>query len=186
MKKLFLLIALAGFSCFANAQSTNYRPFKFDIDLGFLEPSNSTAIYPGGSFTLEPHVRLSNDFAIGFRVEAAVFEYKPMIIPLDGDESSNFSGYVQGSYCLTADYYLTGGGFRPFIGAGAGYYASAAVNNDTSDYGYTTLTDGKFGFFPRIGFEAGHFRLSATYNVLSNNASYTSIAIGAFFGGGRK
>ena len=80
------------------------------------------------------------------------------------------------------------GGFRPFLGAGAGIFSQQSVNYDSSTDTNTGLVKGgsKFGLFPRAGFEAGHFRLSAEYNILGNNSNYAAFKIGFFFGGGKK
>ncbi len=182
MKKLFLLTLLAGFCYLANAQSTNYKPFKFDLDFGYAQPSSNLDLKGGFSFDLEPQFRLSNELALGFRIEGAA-------MPFPDDGSGNTTIFAQGSYALTANYYLSNGVFRPFIGAGAGYYLDETVvsgNGSTYDYGSTSLGDGKVGFFPRIGFEAGHFRLSATYNIIGDERNYATFTLGFFIGGGRK
>ena len=54
----------------------------------------------------------------------------------------------------------------------------------------------KFGFYPRVGFDAGHFTLSIDYNIVGNSKvsgmdgefknSYLGIRLGGYFGGGRK
>ncbi|MBS1531915.1 MAG: hypothetical protein JSU01_16550 [Bacteroidetes bacterium] len=87
------------------------------------------------------------------------------------------------------------GGFRPFIGGGAGVFNQGSINvqgnsSGTSNSGYVSLGS-KFGFFPRAGFEAGHFRISAEYNVVGNDANgnsqnFAAFNIGFFFGGGRR
>jgi len=43
----------------------------------------------------------------------------------------------------------------------------------------------KFGVYPRVGFEAGHFRLSCEYNAVKGGG-YLGVKVGAFIGGGRK
>ena len=50
-----------------------------------------------------------------------------------------------------------------------------------------TVTPGQsnFGFFPRLGFETGHFRMSGEYNSV-NNGGYIAFKLGFFFGGGKK
>jgi hypothetical protein len=58
----------------------------------------------------------------------------------------------------------------------------------TASGGNATLVPGasSFGFFPRVGFETGHFRMSAAYDIVGNNSSYVAFTIGFFFGGGKK
>jgi hypothetical protein len=181
MKKLLLLIALAGVSFFAHAQSTTYKAFKVDVDLGYAIPSNGTGTKAGATFTIEPHYRITDDFALGLRFEGAALGYV--------DQASiKAKVSLLTSYCPTAEYYFMKGGFRPFAGAGAGLFSQKAVAEsknlgDGSTVGASTT---KFGFFPRIGFETGHFRMAATYDVLGNNSNYTSFSFGFFFGGGKK
>jgi hypothetical protein len=176
MKKLLLFSALIAFAFFANAQSTTYHAFKVDLDLGYAGPSSGTAT-AGAAFAIEPHYRLSDDFALGFRFEGAALIYKT-------SEGKN-KGSLLSSYCVTGDYYLAQNGFRPFIGAGAGFFQQQSV---AANSGNVNLVPGatNFGFFPRIGFEAGHFRMSADYDVAGNNANYFAITLGVFFGGGKK
>ena len=57
-------------------------------------------------------------------------------------------------------------------------------------------SESKFGFYPRIGFDAGHFTIALEYNMIPATKvegidgefknSYLGIRIGGFFGGGRK
>jgi outer membrane protein W len=89
------------------------------------------------------------------------------------------------SYCATAEYYLAKGGFRPFIGVGAGVFTQSTTHDNS---GTVELVAGSTnaGFFPEVGFETGHFRMSADYNVASTNNDYFAFKIGFFFGGGKK
>jgi len=183
MKKLLLFSVLIVFAFLANAQSTTttasattYKAFKVDVDLGYAGPSSGTA-EAGAAFTIEPHYRLSDDFALGLRIQGAALIYK------NGDGTTK--GSLLSSYCISGDYYLAENGFRPFIGAGVGIFDQHSVSGNS---GTVTVVPGgtNFGVFPRIGFETGHFRLSADYDIAGNNSNYFGIAIGAFFGGGKK
>jgi outer membrane protein W len=105
-----------------------------------------------------------------------------------------------GSYSLNGQYYFMDGSFRPYAGVGLGVFSLAAVSvsrdvNGNSNVGDATAAQSKFGFYPRIGFDAGHFTLNIDYNVLPNSTgvggsqfknSYLGIRIGGFFGGGKK
>lgn len=79
---------------------------------------------------------------------------------------------------------------RPFAGLGAGIYTVAGVS--FSDLGEDIAVGAatKFGFAPRVGLEAGHFRAAVKYNFAGkdNNIKYNylSFKVGFFFGGGRK
>lgn len=181
MKKLLLLSAFIGLSMFASAQSTDFHAFKFDIGVGYGVPTDGdgSGTKEGVTFTLQPHYRLSDSFALGVRIEAAVVGY---------DNNNNVSGTVLASGCLTGEYYLMRGGFRPFIGAGVGLFeqesGSGNIDGDSS-VDLSSRTKGA-GAFPEIGFEAGHLRVSVAYNIVGNNNSYAAAQIGFFFGGGRK
>jgi hypothetical protein len=78
MKKLLLLFVLISFSFLAKAQTSAYKSFKVDVDLGYAIPSagTGTGIKAGVTFTIEPHYRLSDDVAIGFRFEGAALGYQ--------------------------------------------------------------------------------------------------------------
>ncbi|MEO6849886.1 MAG: hypothetical protein ABI203_01890 [Mucilaginibacter sp.] len=181
MKKILLLFTFIGITFLANAQST-YKAFKVDIDLGYAIPSASTGggTKAGATFTIEPHYRLSDDLAVGFRLEGAGLGYED-----NNATSDKVHVSILSSYCPTLEYYFAKTGFRPFAGAGMGIFSQQSV---TATDGSATLVPGasRFGFFPRLGFEAGHFRMSAAYNVVGNNQSYAAFTIGAFFGGGKK
>ena len=185
MKKSLLLFAIAiGFAVTAKAQSANYHNFKVDIGIGYAIPSESSGTdgtKAGVTFTIQPHYRLSDDLAVGLRFEGAALGDRN---ETDGDTKVHIS--VLTSYCATGEYYLTEKGVRPFVGAGLGIFAqSVSINSDSGDAS-ASASASKFGFFPEAGIEAGHFRLSADYDIIGSNLSYFSIKIGAFFGGGSR
>jgi outer membrane protein W len=209
MKKLLLIAVLAVFSLAVRAQSSTpsssssseskFHKFKIDVTFGYaIPPSNSSSanadIKAGATFVIEPHYRVTDAIAVGFRLGGAALAYGNTSGSGTGTSGdANVSAIY--SYCPTLDLYLMNGGFRPFIGGGAGifYQGSVSVSGSsqgTSNTGYVSLGS-KFGFFPRAGFEAGHFRISAEYNVLGNDAngnssSFAAFNIGFFFGGGRR
>jgi outer membrane protein X len=184
MKKSLLLLALVGFTATLKAQSVNYHAFKVDIGLGYAIPSESSGTdgtKAGVTFTIHPHYRLSDDLALGLRIEGAALGDKN---ETDGDTKVDIS--VLTSYCATGEYYLTAQGIRPFVGAGLGFFSqSVSLHSDAGDK-LASASNSKFGFFPEAGIEAGHFRLSADYDIIGDNNSYFAIKIGAFFGGGSK
>jgi hypothetical protein len=190
MKKLLLLSALMGFVYLANAQSTAptttasgataYKAFKVDLDFGYAIPSDGTGTKAGATFTIEPHYRLSDAFALGIRFEGAGLGYENQT-----GTTNHIKVSLLTSYCLTGDYYFSKGSFRAFAGGGLGLFSQKS-EVATSGEGAITAAGTKFGVFPRIGFEAGHFRMSGTYDILGNNASYLAFTIGFFLGGGKK
>jgi len=186
MKKLLLLITLAACTTLAKAQSTSYHAFKVDVTFGYAIPQTSgdgVNVKAGVTFTVEPHYRLSDDLAVGLRMEGAGLGYANT----NDANTSNTNVTVSYSFCPSVEYYFTQTGFRPFVSAGAGIFTRSAlsVNNDTDNATFGASSS-KFGFFPRAGFEVGHFRMSAEYNILGSNANYAAFSIGFFLGGGSK
>ena len=184
MKKLLLLSLLisAAFMTHAQTSTATYKAFKVDLDLGYAIPSVSTGsgTKAGATFTIEPHYRLSDALAIGFRFEGAALGYEQ-----NNGTTNKVKVSLLTSYCPSLEYYLSNGEFRPFVGAGAGIFSQQSV---TATGGNATLVPGasSFGVFPRVGFEAGHFRMSASYDIVGNNSSYLAFTIGFFLGGGKK
>jgi hypothetical protein len=187
MKKVLLLLGLVATCIFANAQSTDYHAFKFDIGFGYAIPSDGSGTQAGATFTLQPHYRFTDDFALGLRIEAAAIGY-------ENSATNNFKVSALASTCLSGEFYLSDRGFRPFIGAGLGLFDEEsvakimAVDNNNVDGDELNVSNRtiNFGAYPVIGFEAGHFRLSVEYDVTGNSNNYAAFKIGAFFGGGRK
>jgi hypothetical protein len=210
MKKtiLFSCALLASVSAF----SQDFKPIRLAFGLGFASPPGSGA--KGGVLLyLEPSYRVSDAFAIGLRAEVAVMGRGTSY---QGVNSSSFSGTVSanGSYTLNGQYYFSNGRFRPFIGAGFGVYALASEKvNETTSGGVTVSNNGtavsggtKIGFYPRFGFDAGHFSFNLEYNILGSSVNsytissngvqsssngttknnYLGIKFGFFIGGGRK
>jgi len=179
MKKVFFLSVFIAIAFIAKSQSINYKAFKVDIGIGYAIPTaGSGGTKAGATFTIEPHYRFSDQISAGLRLEGAALGYQ------NSDDDIDIS--VLNSYCATGEYYLMDGGFRPFVGAGAGLFSLGSVNVNSGTEPVKVEGATKFGFFPRIGFETGHFRVSSDYNVLSDKAGYLAFKLGFFFGGGKK
>lgn len=186
MQKVLLFLTFTAFTLALNAQSTTYKAFKVDLGIGYAIPTASgSGTKAGVTFTLHPHYRLTDDLALGLRFEGAALGYKRQ----SGD-NVDIKLSVLTSYCATGEYYLSQNNFRPFVGAGLGVFTrSAEVHADNINGGEVNSTKSSgsnFGFFPELGFEAGHFRMSADYDIVGGNGSYFAIKIGVFFGGGKK
>jgi len=179
MRTPILIAIFVSFSTLAMAQAADYRPFKFDIGLGYAVPSSSPVFNNGVSFSAEPEFLLSNDLGLGLRVEGVGFGNQ--------DEEGDTNVSILLSYCANAEYYLSDNTFRPFIGFGAGAFEQVSnVGVDEADSGTTTASSVGFIAYPEVGFEIGHLRFVASYNVATQKNSYFTVSLGAFFGGGRK
>jgi outer membrane protein W len=179
MKKLLLFSAFLGFALTARSQSEAYKSFKVDIGFGYAIPAESAGTKGGVTFTIQPHYRVSDDLALGLRLEGAALAYQT-----SGTGDTKVS--VLASYAATGEYYLADGGIRPFIGAGAGLFTRASIDVGSGSTTVTVPSATKFGFFPTVGIEAGHFRLAADYNILPDKGGYLAFKIGFFLGGGKK
>jgi outer membrane protein X len=163
---LFVTVLLLGiFTAHAQDNDRIFNPWKVDLSLGAAIPQGQGS-KGGGLFVLEPKYAVVDQFWVGLRIEAAVmarsFAYS------DGSSSST-SVSASASYLVTGDFYFTTTNFRPFIGGGAGFFrlASATVDGysgSSSDIASTA----KFGAMLRAGFEIGHFRMGAEYNLIGN------------------
>lgn len=187
MKKTLTIFVLAlCVSTFGYAQE--YKPFQLYLGLGYAAPADGGG---GVIVDLEPSYRINDQLAVGLRLESAA-----MAKNFSGDISAETKVSAVGSYTVNARYYLGSSNFRPYVGAGIGVFVLGTVEVDVS--GSTAGGDydagSKFGFYPRIGFDVGHFNMNLDYNIVGKNEesgtelknSYIGIRIGAFLFGGKK
>ncbi|RKR83862.1 hypothetical protein BDD43_4077 [Mucilaginibacter gracilis] len=169
MTKLTLVfISLFAFATAIKAQSTTYHAFKIDLGAGVDLLNDNAATF---TFTIEPHYRLSDVFALGLRFQGAV----------NVSLKNNGGGvHAYSSDCLSGDYYVTDVKKTSmlFIGGGLGVFTQSDNNGDNQ-------VD-NFGFFPRVGVETSRFRGSLEYNVTGGLRNYFSINAGVYFGGRRR
>ena len=182
MRKIFLFAL--GLSCAAISNAQTFKPFKVDIATGYAIPGGEGS-KGGVLFAVEPKYAVNDNISVGLRMEAAVTARAS--VDANGDLKEG-DVKASASYLLTGDYYFNTNKFRPFAGAGAGLFKVAGAeitSTDTED----VQTGSKFGFAPRVGFEFGHFRMAAEYNVIGKTGeiknSYMGIKFGFFIGGGR-
>jgi outer membrane protein X len=184
MKKILFTAFAVIATLMSEAQTElTFKPFKFDIALGYAIPRGS-GTKGGVLFAIEPKYALNDNITLGLRAEIAI------TANVDNINSDEATGNVKGSasYLATGDYYFNTNAVRPFVGGGVGVFHNAAANLDA-----TTEADVeqkyKFGFMPRIGIETGHFRAAIEYNAAGKsgtmNNNYLGIKIGFFLGGGR-
>lgn len=187
------LLTLALFFVVTALSAQEYKPFKVGIHLGFAAPGDGGG---GVAFAIEPAYRLSDEIAIGLRYEGAA------LAKVVGEEEGEIG--TNGSFTLNGQYYLSNNKFRPFVGLGLGIFSSSSIGFSVDGVGSVDLDPGaEFGFYPRVGFDFGHFNMLFDYNIIpaSETAidlngtglgdveiknSYFSIKIGVSIGGGQK
>jgi outer membrane protein W len=189
MKK-FLTVAVVILLATAAANAQEFKKFRVGVAAGYAVPGGEGA-KGGVCFALEPGYRVSDQLILGLRLESAVIVrgFSEDI----GTADLDIAGI--GSYTVNGQYYFSNEGFRPFVGAGLGLYSLAAVkfSVDGAGSGEAAAAESKFGFYPRVGFDAGHFTLQLEYNLVPATKvdggefknSYIGIKLGGFFGGGR-
>jgi hypothetical protein len=208
--KTKLLLTCFAVACVLAAPAQNFKKFRVGIGVGYAKPSGSGS-RGGGLAYLEPSCRLSDVLSLGLRVEWAI-----VASGLSGSaiDMESFELSSQASYTLNMQYYLGINNFRPFLGVGLGLYNLSAMKTDVivldgidptgqgqpqTHTESVSLSDAqsKLGFYPRFGFDLGHFTFSIDYNFIPNTKttisgsdarfrnSYLGVRLGANFGGGR-
>lgn len=162
MKKLSTVLFLILFAAVAvNAQE--FKKFKWGLGLGYAIPGGSGA--KGGVLIYsEPAYRINDQIILGLRMEFA-----GMARGYSNGVAASASVSFAGSYALTGQYYFSNNTFRPFVGLGIGTYKLASVSalaSADNQYYYAGVSGSKFGFFPRVGFDAGHFNMAIEYNLV--------------------
>ena len=185
MKKILFSTLLLGVAFFGNAQSTAFKPFKFDFAVGYGIPAGSGSS-AGVILALEPKYSINNNITLGLRFEGAVLA-KASYDANTGVTKAD--AHFNASYLATGDYFFNTNSFRPFVGLGVGLFNSVAAAADNTGTAEASVSTNKFGAAPRVGFEAGHFRMGVEYNIAgksgSINNNYLGIKIGFFVGGGK-
>lgn len=172
MKKLILMVAFAATSMLSYAQ--DYTPFEWDIvRFGYAIPAGE-GLSSGIAIGSEARYNVNNQISVGLRTEFALF---------GGGDSNSASIGAAGSYALMGDYYFSGtSSKRAFAGLGLGLFSGASASSGT-----TTAEGGSgFGVIPRVGYELGHLRVSAEYNLALKEGinNYIGIHLGLTLWGG--
>lgn len=173
----------------------DFKPFKVGIGVGYAVPASTGSGAGGGAlFFIEPAYRAADNISIGLRLESAIIARGISGVGNDdisGDASSNLS------YTLNGQYYFNDNYVRPFVGAGLGLFSLAALKFNTAS-GNTVEADEaaaatRFGFYPRVGIDAGHFNFTIDYNIIPKTTipnvgevrnHYLGIRLGFSIGGG--
>lgn len=186
MKKIyvFLLTSVMMLSVSGlKAQSTNYKPFKVDLAVGYALPAGKGS-KRGAVIAIEPKYSIEDNITLGLRLE------KSLTASAYVSGSTVFVGGINAtsSYLATADYFFKGNKVRPFAGLGLGLYSTGGVG--VFGDSYYVSGGNKFGVAPRAGIELGHFRAAVEYNAMGKdefvNYNYLSFKVGFFLGGGEK
>ncbi|WP_165823930.1 outer membrane beta-barrel protein [Pseudochryseolinea flava] len=179
MKKTSILFFLGFLMISVAANAQELKKFRVGLGAGYASPSGSGA-KGGVLFYLEPGYRISDMLLVNLRMEWAAMARGTV----DASSSTaDFDVSTSGSYTVNGQYYFkdASSGFRPFAGVGFGIYSIAAVSlEDASAGGSGNNIDlgkdeSKFGFYPRVGFDAGHFQLSIDYNLVGKTSQETPI-----------
>ena len=186
LASLLVLLASAGIA-------QEFKPFKIGLGLGYAVPGTGEGAGGGGLMYVEPGYRVSDLILVGLRLESAIIARGITGVSnnhIAGDASSNVS------YTLNGQYYFNDHYVRPFFGLGFGLFALASVpfntaNGDPSAEDLNAET--RFGFYPRLGLDIGHFNLTLDYNLIPRTDvpgggeiknSYFAIKAGFSIGGG--
>lgn len=193
-KNIILLLLLCATATISFGQE--FKPFRVSIGGGYAVPAATGSGAGGGAlFFVEPSYRAADNFSVGLRLESAIIARGISGVGNDdvtGDASSNLSYTLNGQYYFN-DYYV-----RPFVGAGLGLFSLAAVKFNTASSNNSVnanevAASTQFGFYPRIGVDAGHFTLSIDYNIIPKTTlpnggevknNYLGIRLGVAIGGG--
>jgi len=199
MKKILLFILLFSISNTSFAQE--YKKFKFMLSYGPILFTESGG--EGVQLNMEPAFRITDDWSLGLKYDINLG---------NKDFEGNLEGFAALSLSLNTQHYFLNKPikFRPYIGLGLGYKAQTLKFLDIgNDSPFENDAINTIFFYPRIGFDLGHFNLNIDFNIspkselIVNNPSnftsnppssrrvrvstnYFAITIGGFFGGGRK
>jgi hypothetical protein len=201
MKKSFLFGVMTILAVsYAHAQydqeyAREFKEFKVGIGIGYAVPGAGEGAGGGFLMYLEPAYRATDEVLVGLRLEGAF-----MVRGIEGVTNRDITGDASSvaSFTLNGQYYFNNNEVRPFIGAGVGLFSLAGVKFNTAspndpgadDVGVET----RFGFYPRIGLDVGHFNLILDYNIVPPTDvpdggevknTYLGIRAGFSIGGGK-
>ena len=201
MKKITTVVVLILLAA-VTVSAQEFKKFRVGLGTGYAIPSGDGA-KGGVLFYFEPGYRVNDQLLINLRMEFAA-----MARGIADADGADFDVNTSGSYTLNGQYYFSNEGFRPFVGAGFGMYNCKGASTSFDDGSGGSVSFGladetKFGFYPRVGFDAGHFQLSIDYNIVGatkeeysdpdfgtfefeQKNTYIGIRLGAYIGGGRQ
>lgn len=206
---LLATLALAA-AAPARAQAPNYQPIRVDLTFyGAHAAADATSW--GGGVAIEPKYNVTDQLAVGLRLEAAGFVTADVKVSTgagSSDAEVSQSARAVTTFLAKADWYLTTTPVRPFVGLGMGLYRIGAGSQDVS--GATVVQTAQafrgFGLAPQVGVNFGGFRLAATYHAIMGgdivvatqavgapaptevklSKNFFAFELGGTFGGGRR
>ena len=186
MKKISTVLLLIAITA-AGAVAQEYKAFRVGLGLGYANASGKGA-KGGVLWTLEPGYRVNDQILANLRIEGAVIARGSAT-----ETEASLDVAELGSYKLNGQYYFNNNNFRPFVGVGFGMYSLDAVSMNAGIQGGSSeavAAAKKIGFYPRVGFDIGHFTMNIDYNLVPETNGikniYLGIRLGGFIGGGRK
>lgn len=188
MKRISTVLMFMALTA-AGAFAQEYHAFRVGVGLGYAMASGSGS-KAGVLFNIEPGYRIQDQILLNLRIEGAVVGRG-----FADETSAEVDVAAIASYTVNGQYYFNNNKFRPFVGAGIGMYSLASTSVSVNVNGNQTETGAiaaanEFGFYPRVGFDSGHFTMAIDYNVVPETNgiknSYIGFRVGGFFGGGRK
>jgi outer membrane protein W len=193
MKRILTVVVLVAITAFA-AKAQEFKKFKVGLGAGYAMTSGEGA-KAGVLLYLEPAYRVQDQILVGLRLEGAAVVRGYAESVETGSVSASFSG----SQALFGQYYFSNSTFRPFVGVGLGLNKVSTAAASFNGEAFAAVNESKFGFFPRVGADIGHFTISIDVNLigaskltgtsgteLTTKNNYIGIRMGGFFGGGRK
>ncbi len=186
MKKSYILILIFYVSAVLTvpAQSRIYKPFKVDMGMSTFITTD-VATNNGTGFYFHMIYNLTDKFSFGPRMELGyVLQDDPNLI------AAAFNNGVMSMFSFqgVSDYYLSTERVRFFLGLGFGLYRQTLIFQDVSSlyFGTDELSFVSLGLNPRVGFNVGHFKMAANYNMTGEILyNYLNFTLGLEIGGGR-
>jgi len=183
MKHLCLTSIFVFLLSVANAQT--YKPFKVDMGISFDMPIENESSF-GGGFYLEPRYSSSDYLTFGFRMQWSALSSGSVRI---NNSAININSTTVQSYLFMSEYFFNAEKVRPFVGFGFGMYkkklSGVNISGSVIQVGDLEGSATNFGVCPRLGINAGHFRLYTAYNFTGKDISnFLSINLGIEIGGG--
>ena len=164
MKSLLTLLALLTVLA-GSPQAQDFKPFQLYLATGAqLLLSDRDVEF---AITLEPAYRINDNISVGLRLQVGGLS-RTVEVNVDGTPYSWADHSQCISLTLNGKYYFTNTSFRPYAGFGLGLYDLEGYSPTYFGFPvrYSVNGAGKFGFYPRIGFDWGRFNFNVDLNLL--------------------